>query len=103
MEKLNEIFSMANALLSVQRALLGAVTPELRAVVVDLDNENHVVYIRFYYHGEVAENLIDLWDCAVTEVISDMDIQYVLNEGIERLDYPNPIPDRGRFFYRRKE
>jgi hypothetical protein len=82
---------LSDVLLSAQRALLGVVTPELRAVVVDLDNENNVVYIRFYYHGEVAEKLIDLWDCAVTEVISDMDVQYVLDERIERLDYPNPI------------
>jgi hypothetical protein len=100
-EKLNEIFSMALVLLSVQRALLGVVTPELRAVVVDLDDARQVLYIRFYYHGEVSEDLIELWNCAITEV--DLGPDYFFDEGIERLDYPNKIPFRGRYAYLRKE
>ena len=94
---------LSDVLLATQRALLGVITQELRAVIVDLDNEKNVVYIRFYYHGEISEELIDLWDCAITEVIAAMDLEYVLDQGIERLDYPQKIPVRGRYAYRRKE
>lgn len=96
-----ELFSIGYALLSTQKALLGVVTPELRAVVVDIDHEKNILYIRFYYHGEVSEDLIELWSCAITEV--DVGPDCFFDEGIERLDYPNPIPARGRFAYRRKE
>lgn len=96
-----ELFSVGYALLSVQNALLGAVTPELRAVVIDLDEESKVLYIRFYYHGEASEELIDLWDCAITEI--DLGLDCFFDKGIERLDYPNPIPVRGRYAYLRKE
>ncbi len=96
-----ETFSLPYALLSVQRALLGVVTPELRAVVVDLDDARQVLYIRFYYHGEVSEDLIELWNCAITEV--DLGPDCFFDEGIERLDYPNKIPFRGRYAYRRRE
>ncbi len=92
---------MANALIEVQNALLGVVTPELRAVVIDLEKDEKVLYVRFYYHGEVSEELIDLWDCAITEI--DMGLNCFYDKGIERLDYPNPIPVRGRFAFRRKE
>lgn len=94
---------LSDALLATQRALLKVVSPELRAVIVDLDNEKNVLYVRFYYHGEVSEQLIDLWDCSITEIISAMDIEYFLDQGIERIDYPNKMPFRGRYAYLRKE
>ncbi|MFI5334701.1 MAG: hypothetical protein ACHQT8_06015 [Chlamydiales bacterium] len=99
-EKVKEL---SNILLATQRALLGVVTSALRAVVVDLDNDKQVAYIHFYYHGTVPEEIIDLWDCAITEVIAAMGGDYVLDEGIERIDFPNKIPFRGRFAYRRHE
>lgn len=91
------------ALLATQNALLGVVTPELRAVVIDLDNNDKVFFIRFYYDGEVSPEIIDLWDCAITEASADMELDYTLDDGIERLDYPQGIPFRGRYAYLRKE
>lgn len=92
-----------DALLCTQRALLDAVTPELRAVAVDIDNENYEFYIRFYYNGEASEKLLDLWSCAITEASAGLDPIYDLNDGIERIDYPNHIPLRGKWAYYRKE
>lgn len=94
---------LGNALLATQRALLGVVTPELRAVVVDLDEEHQEFYIRFFYDGSVSEDLIDLWNCATTEASAGLNPVYELEEGIERLDYPKKIPVRGCYAYLRKE
>lgn len=94
---------ISDALLATQRALLDVVTPELRAVVVDIDNDKKEFYIRFYYDGEVSEELIDLWSSAITEASAGLDPIYDLDNGIERLDFPKKIPFRGRFAYFRKE
>lgn len=95
-----EYFSLEYALLSIQSALLSVVTPELRAVVLDIDYDTEVLYIRYYYHGEVSEQLIDVWDCSIAEI--DIGIRGFFDAKIERLDYPNPIPVRGRLAYLRK-
>ena len=97
-----EIFSIAYALLSAQNALLGVVTPELRAVVVDVDKEQELLYVRFYYDGNVSEDLIELWRCAITEISADLGPDHILDNGVERLDFPMKIPLRGRYAYLRK-
>lgn len=94
---------LSDALLSTQKALLKTVTPDLRAVVVDLDNDNNVFFIRFYYTGKVSEDLIDLWQCAITEASAGLDLHYTLDDGVEKLDFPKKIPLRGRYAYLRKE
>jgi hypothetical protein len=94
---------LGNALLCTQRALLRAVTPQLRAVVVDLDNDEIVFYIRFYYDREVSDEEIDLWQCAITEASAGLDPIYDLDNDIIRLDFPEKIPAKGRYAYLRKE
>jgi hypothetical protein len=94
---------LSDALLAMQKALLRIVTPELRAVVVDLNNKSECFYIRFYYDGPVPDELIDLWECAVTEASAGLDANYSLDDGVERLDYPKQIPFRGGYAYLRKE
>lgn len=91
------------AMLAVQAAILGVVTPELRAVVVDFDPAEPLLYIRFYYHGSISEDVIELWDCAITEASASLGATCLVDEGIERLDYPEKIPFRGRYAYLRKE
>lgn len=95
-----EYFSVEYALLSTQKALLEVVSPELRAVVLDIDFEAEVLYIRYYYHGEVSEELMNTWDCSTADIDTDKGI---FDIKIERLDYPNPIPMRGKLAYLRKE
>lgn len=102
-----EIFSIEYALLAVQVALLGVVTPELRAVVVDLEQERSkeagVLYMRFYYDGKITEELEELWSCAVTEASADLGADCFVDDEIERLDFPQEIPLRGRYAYLRYE
>lgn len=98
-----DTFSIGYALLAVQSALLEVIVPELRAVVVDLSNETQILYIRFYYDGEVSEKLIDLWECAITEASADLGPDCGVDDGVERLDYPKEVPPRGRYAYLRKE
>jgi len=102
------MLEISSVLLSTQKALFGVVTPHLRAVVVDYISEGNIIYIRFYYDGEVSEELIDLWDCAITEIISDFGADYQFDEAIERVDFPQRIPFRGAsrsgyYAYLRKE
>lgn len=95
--------NLDGVLLDTHCALLQAVTPKLRAVVVDLDKNKKVFYIRFYYDGKASEDVIDLWECAITEASIDMDLDYNLDEDILRRDYPKKIPVRGKYAYLRKE
>jgi hypothetical protein len=95
--------NLRDALLSTQRALLGAVVPSLRAVLVEIDNKLNVFCIRFYYDGLVSQDLIDLWHSAITEASAGLDSNYDLDESVERLDYPAKIPARGCYAYLRKE
>ncbi|MEK7339457.1 MAG: hypothetical protein AABZ92_01945, partial [Verrucomicrobiota bacterium] len=96
-----EVSSTGYALLAMQCALLYVVTPELRAVVIDICKKK-ILYMHFYYEGEVSEELIELWQCAVTEA-SDLESNWELDDRIERLDYPQEIPLRGRYAYLRRE
>jgi hypothetical protein len=95
--------SIGYALLAVQNALLGVVTSELRAVVIDFDKERSLLYIRFYYDGEVLRDRIDLWQSAIAETGAAVGTNCVLDGGVERADYPKTFPVRGRYAYFRKE
>ena len=96
-------FSIGYALLSAQVALLDAVTPELRAVAVDVCEKRKLMYIWFYYDGEASEENIDLWQCAITEASASLGPDCTVDDRVERCDYPKPIPCRGRYAYYRKE
>jgi hypothetical protein len=98
-----EKFSIAYALLAVQNALLGVATPELRAVIVDVSQEENLLYVRFYYHGEAPKELVDLWSCVIKQAKEDFKPECILDEGVERLDCPKKPPFRGRFAYFRRE
>ncbi|MCX6989859.1 MAG: hypothetical protein NTX49_02155 [Chlamydiae bacterium] len=98
-----EIFSIEYALLAMQNALLGAVTPELRAVAIDIDKDSDMFTVRIYYDGEASEKQLDVWRCAVTESSADLGIDCRVDDYIERLDYPKKIPNLGHFAYFRKE
>jgi hypothetical protein len=92
-----------DALLCTQRALLGVVSPQLRAVTVDLDTEDEIFYISFFYDGEINEEVLEDWECAVTEASAGLGPDYFTEINIERLDVPKKIPVKGRLVYLRKE
>jgi hypothetical protein len=93
-----------NALLATQKALLGCVTPELRAVVVDIDERKKIFHISFFYDGNVNEEIIELWNCASTEASCEIPMTYKTNEQYLQINFPEKIPFiSGRYAYLRKE
>lgn len=87
-------------LLSIQNALGNAVTPELRAVTADIDEKNGNIVLYFFYNGEVTERLAEIASIAGTETNVG---GYLNEEHIVRLDFPKPIPIRGKLAFLRKE
>lgn len=98
-----KMFLIDDALLSVQGALLDTITPELRAVIINVSKDRSLFYIRFYYNGEVSEEILELWNCACTEASASLGGNFSTDENIERLDYPAPIRFPGKYAYLRKE
>ncbi len=97
-----EYESLEYSLLSTQRALFDVVTPELRAVVINVDTNRRIFFIYFYCDGKASEKMIDLWQCATTEATADSN--YWVDDHIVRLDCPKEIPlKNGVFAYLRKE
>lgn len=93
---------LTNTLLALQNALNGSIAPSLRAVCVNVNAQNGTLFLSFFYDGEITEPLFDLASVASSEVFSRLP-EFNLEENIERVDYPNPIPASGTFAYHRKE
>lgn len=89
--------------LSAQGALLGHVSPLLRAVTVDFKQQESLLIFNFFYDGEITEKLYDLASCTCVEADPGV-FPYTMNDEITtRLDYPQKIPIEGRLIYLRKE
>jgi hypothetical protein len=91
--------SIESVLLSMQRALLGAVTPHLRAVLVDIDTKKELLFFFFYYDCEVTDELFDLASGACAEASADFPDYFVEEEVITQLNDPQSIPKRGHYAY----
>jgi hypothetical protein len=76
--------------LSAQRALLDAVIPQLRAVIVSAENGQWRV--RFYSEGDLSDSDLETLQIAATEILSDSPYGANWEERFERLDPPTPIP-----------
>lgn len=88
------------AILTMNRALWGEVSPPLRAVRVNWDKD--AVYLYFFYNGEISEEDRESAECVATEFISSYP-EYNLEVRILRLDYPARIPNEGELVYMRRE
>ncbi len=86
--------------LSIQRALFGSITPSLRMVTADIDEE--WVRVIFYYDGRISEKVREMAEVAGSEIIASFNKQ-MLNLKIERLDAPNKMPTLAEVVYRRYE
>jgi hypothetical protein len=93
--------------LSVQRALLGNVSPNLRAVCADI--KSHEIFANFYYNGEISEEDREMYNSAVDQILADffyMEVEgkeTVFHLPIIRLDYPEKMPLIGHWVYYRNE
>ena len=78
-----------NVMLSLQKALIGAITPHLRAVNIAWDM--HRIDIYFIYDGEISEDDQEESECAATEVLANFPDDSIETHHI-RCDFPNRIP-----------
>lgn len=82
---------------SLQVALLGAVTPNLRAVSILYENESMIIF--FYYEFPPSEDEIEISEIVGSEVIADfvipVDVKQITLGATEK------IPENGlRIFHR---
>lgn len=85
---------------SSQVALLGAVTSNLRAVCVNiLENE---LSFNFYYEHQPSEDEIEISEIFVSEVLSDF-IGVSIKVKRVILSPPQKIPNKGLWIYHKKE
>ena len=73
-------------LLSLQRALLGAVPPALRQVSCGWSGTE--ITLRFVFHGPISDADRETAEIASTEVIADFPDPWTISEQIHRLDQP---------------
>jgi hypothetical protein len=90
-------------LLSVQRALLGAVSPALRAVTAETRATE--VRLRFVFDGPIDEGDLEAARIAGTEVIADYPSPWIINDEMVRLDHPADVREGAlqHWVYLRKE
>lgn len=91
------------ALILIQIALLGIVTPNLRAVKIGVDNENKILKVHFFYDGEISEQESFTLNSKINEILHSFLSGYQLDKKTVRLDFPNEIPVEGRLAYLRNE
>lgn len=98
---------LINLKLSAQRALLGNVFPNLRAVCINF-SEN-LIYFYFYIDQEISEDYRESCQSAIDDVIADFcnvihngkEIEF--ETSIMRLDFPQKPPLNGCWVYYRSE
>jgi hypothetical protein len=92
-------------LLSLQYALCGEISKNMRAVFVDWIDEKLFLY--FIFDGEISEDDIEEASCIETEFFCALTRPCVgtrLSTECIRIDAPKPIPDFGKeCVYKRKE
>ncbi len=96
-------FPIYYVLLSVQTALENAITPQLRAVTVDLDEKKRELLVCFFYHGEITEELRTLSSVVMAEVDVNAKEHYSMYENSVQVDFPKKIPIQGRLVFLRNE
>lgn len=89
------------ARLSIQRALLGEVSPQLRAVVFSIAEQE--LKIRFYFDGLISDINTESASCVETEVLADYEAEDTVVVQCIRLDSPESIDDQGVWVYQRRE
>jgi hypothetical protein len=100
--------SRTEVLLSVQRALLGEITPGMRAVRVEWNER--LICIRIFHDGPWAQEIEEDFDAgAVTQVVADFPCTEKGDPAVEfqfvRLDAGMPLPQglTGALVYARNE
>jgi hypothetical protein len=91
----------SDVLLSIQRALLGEVSPRLRAVTVTFDEKS--VAARAYFDGELDDEDRESMSSVETQLLADFPEEHSVTVECHRLDAPAPIADDGTWVFARRE
>lgn len=92
---------VVDAKLSIQRALLGRVTPNLRAVALSVSDKE--IQLRFYFDGSVGDLEAEFTSEVETEVMADYDSSWTVEAACIRADISEQLNDGGVWVYRRNE
>lgn len=101
----NMIIPTDMLLLSMQVALLGGVTPRLRAVSIGY-SETNVLHLNYYYEGVITDEDNEFASCAESDLMADY---WDWNDPTKtqwsaiRLDPPQSVPWEGMLVYHRYE
>jgi hypothetical protein len=88
---------------TIQRSMLGNVTPNLRAVYVVFENK-HSFELNFYYDKPFSEDEKEFASLVDTDILSDFPSPvYKTGFNTMSISWPNKIPDNGYCIYRRFE
>ncbi|KDA93465.1 hypothetical protein [Pantoea agglomerans] len=88
--------------LSMQSALLGAVTENMRNIAVDIYENKILLY--FFIDGQVQDDDKENISIIETEVIADFEDDFDIETIIKRIDCPEPIIlGQGYSVFQRKE
>lgn len=90
-----------NVLISLQSALLGAVTSNLRGVGVKWDDSR--IHFKCYFDGPISDKDRATMSIVEAEVLSDFPASHEVTYEVLRLDFPGWLPQDERAVYRRKE
>ena len=91
-----------NIILSTNRALLGAITPHLRAIAIDYDSQKFL--LRGYFDLGATEEEKEMLNAALTEITADLwqEIKEWKFEAIDR-PYPSEMESLKEMVFRRYE
>lgn len=90
-----------SVLLTMQAALLGAVSPNLRMVLVSIAPDG--VQMDCLFDGDPSEDDVESMSCVETELIASLPPDVIVLTNIERFDFPKPLPKRLYPVYQRRE
>ena len=96
MSELRAIFGM-----SLQVALLGAVSPSLRAVSIRKRDDQAIIF--FYYDGPISEEDRESASTVETELLADLYPEHPFTVELVRLDMPAALPRADFRVYHRRE
>jgi len=88
-------------LLSAMRSLWGILTPNVRKVSID-KNEN-LLTLHFYYNKNPSETEVELSEEAASELIANFSDLFLVNSERLVVEFPNKIEFNGDLIYSRFE
>jgi hypothetical protein len=99
---MNSIDLRTQVLLSLQCALLGEITPNIRGITCSWDTSK--ITIVCYLQDDISEDIEESMECVATEVMADFPEHQVEIE-CKKLDEPEPLNPYtlSAWVYRRKE